>query len=300
MKKIVVLVLALAGQAALWAGYASVPQVAVTENDTLIVIKHPEKVTIQKGKDRFGIEIEGREGESDFRYSHKMEVASNSSVITEEQNPNWDFKIPFLNKKEKKRSTNEIRFGSFGFGWVNAVNVAEGLNVDMGSSYELMIDHLLSWKYDPWYSGTSFSIGFGLNWKNYRMTGGTRFIKEGAKIVLGDYPEGADIKFSRIKVFSLTVPLMVSQVLSRKISLSVGPVVNFNTHASMKTRYTLNGKKEKLTDNNIHQNRVTVDLMALLNIKSVGLYVKYSPTNVLDTEYGPKFKSLSTGLTLFY
>lgn len=296
MKKIVFLALAL--YAAILTSYAATQQETV--NDTVIVIRNPERVTIEKGESHFGIEVEGREEDPDFRYSHRMEITPDVSVITEEKNMNWDFKVPFLGKKEKRRSSNEVHSGGFGFGLVNAMNAADGLNVDMGASYELMIDHLFSWAYYPWRNGTSFSVGLGFSWRNYRMTGKTCFLKENENLVLEAYPEGADIKFSRLKVFSLTVPLMYNQVVYKKISFSAGAVVNFNTHASLKTRYKLEGKKVKLTDNNIHQNRVTVDFMAQLNFNDIGFYVKYSPSNVLNTEYGPKFTSLSTGITLFY
>lgn len=296
MKKILFLALAL--QAAILTGHANSDRESV--KDTIIVIRNPEQVIIEKGESHFGVEVQGREADPDFRYSHKMEVSPNSSVITEEKNINWDFKVPFLNKKEKNRPKDEFQVGGIAFGLVNAVNAAQGINVDMGASYELMADRLLNWEYYPWRNGTSFSIGFGFCWRNYRMTGKTSFIKENENLVLGEYPEGADIKFSRIKVFSLTVPLMFNQVIYHRISFSVGPVINFNTHGSLKTRYKLDGKKVKLTDNNIHQNRVTVDFMAQLKFNDIGFYVKYSPSNVLNTEYGPKFSSMSTGITLFY
>ena len=132
------------------------------------------------------------------------------------------------------------------------------------------------------------------------MTGRTRFIQEGDNLVLGDYPEGAEIKFSRLKVFSLTVPLMINQSLGRKVVLSVGPVINFNTNGSSKTRYTLGGEKVKEKSNNIHQKSMTIDLMTKLRFKSIGMYAKYSPSDMLNTEFGPKFRSFSTGITLFY
>lgn len=147
---------------------------------------------------------------------------------------------------------------------------------------------------------TSVSLGFGMTWRNYRMTGRTRFIQEGDNLVLGDYSEGAEIKFSRLKVFSLTVPLMINQSLGRKVVLSVGPVINFNTDGSLKTRYTLGGEKVKEKSNNIHQKSMTIDLMTKLRFKSIGMYAKYSPSDMLNTEFGPKFRSFSTGITLFY
>ena len=273
---------------------------ANTLQDTTIVVNNAKKVTIEKKRNSMAVKVEGTEENPDYFYSQRMEVDSTAAVIIEEKNADWDFNIPFINKKSKtKKYRRNLCVGGFGFGVVNAMDAPEGMDVDMGSSYELSLDHLLRFNYNI-LPTTSVSMGFGMTWRNYRMTGRTRFIMEGDNLVLGAYPEGADIKFSRLKVFSLTVPFMINQSLGRKMVFSVGPVVNFNTHASLKTRYTLNGEKVKETDNNIHQNRMTIDLMAKLRFKSLGLYAKYSPSDMLNTEYGPKFRSFSAGITLFY
>ena len=246
------------------------------------------------------VKIEGSADNPDYFYLQKMEVDSTAAFIIEEKSADWDFTIPFVGKKDEDyKHRTQLCVGSFGFGMVNAINASDGMKVDMGASYEFSLDHLLRFNYNV-LPATSVSMGFGMTWRNYRMTGRTRFIKEGDKLVLGAYPEGSDIKFSRLKVFSLTVPFMINQSLGRKVVFSVGPVVNFNTHASLKTRYTLNGEKVKEKNNNIHQNRMTVDLMAKLRFNSLGVYAKYSPSDMLNTDFGPKFRSFSTGITLFY
>ena len=275
-------------------GYAN------TLQDTIIVVNNAKKVTIEKKRNSMAVKVEGTSDNPDYFYSQRMEVDSTAAVITEEKNANWDFNIPFINKdSKKKKHRGNLCVGGFGFGVVNAMDAPEGMDVDMGASYEFSLDHLIRFNYNV-LPTTSVSMGFGMTWRNFRMTGRTRFIKEGDKLVLGSYPEGADIKFSRLKVFSLTLPFMVNQSLGKNVVFSVGPVVNFNTHASLKTRYKLNGEKVKETDNNIHQSRMTVDLMAKLRFKSLGIYAKYSPSDMLNTEFGPKFRSFSTGITLFY
>ena len=273
---------------------------ANTLQDTTIVVNNAKKVTIEKKRNSMAVKVEGTEENPDYFYSQRMEVDSTAAVIIEEKNADWDFNIPFINKNSKtKKYRGNLCVGGFGFGVVNAIETSEGMDMDMGASYEFSLDHLLRFNYNV-LPATSVSMGFGMTWRNYRMTGRTRFIKEGDKLVLGAYPEGSDIKFSRLKVFSLTVPFMINQSLGRKVVFSVGPVVNFNTHASLKTRYTLNGEKVKEKNNNIHQNRMTVDLMAKLRFNSLGVYAKYSPSDMLNTDFGPKFRSFSTGITLFY
>jgi hypothetical protein len=273
---------------------------ANTVQDTIIVVNQAKKVTIEKKHNSMAVKVEGSAENPDYFYSQRMEVDSTAAVIIEEKNADWDFNIPFINKNSKtKKYRGNLCVGGFGFGVVNAIETSEGMDMDMGASYEFSLDHLLRFNYNV-LPPTSVSMGFGMTWRNYRMTGSTRFIKEGDKLVLGAYPEGSDIKFSRLKVFSLTVPFMINQSLGRKVVFSVGPVVNFNTHASLKTRYTLNGEKVKEKNNNIHQNRMTVDLMAKLRFNSLGVYAKYSPSDMLNTDFGPKFRSFSTGITLFY
>lgn len=273
---------------------------ANTVQDTIIVVNQAKKVTIEKKHNSMSVKVEGSEDNPGYFYSQRMEVDSTAAVIIEEKNADWDFNIPFINKNSKtKKYRGNLCVGGFGFGVVNAIETSEGMDMDMGASYEFSLDHLLRFNYNV-LPATSVSMGFGMMWRNYRMTGRTRFIKDGDKLVLGAYPEGSDIKFSRLKVFSLTVPFMINQSLGRKVVFSVGPVVNFNTHASLKTRYTLNGEKVKEKNNNIHQNRMTVDLMAKLRFNSLGVYAKYSPSDMLNTDFGPKFRSFSTGITLFY
>ena len=273
---------------------------ANTVQDTIIVVNQAKKVTIEKKHNSMSVKVEGSEDNPGYFYSQRMEVDSTAAVIIEEKNADWDFNIPFINKNSKtKKYRGNLCVGGFGFGVVNAIETSEGMDMDMGASYEFSLDHLLRFNYNV-LPATSVSMGFGMTWRNYRMTGRIRFIKEGDKLVLGAYPEGSDIKFSRLKVFSLTVPFMINQSLGRKVVFSVGPVVNFNTHASLKTRYTLNGEKVKEKNNNIHQNRMTVDLMAKLRFNSLGVYAKYSPSDMLNTDFGPKFRSFSTGITLFY
>ena len=273
---------------------------ANTVQDTIIVVNQAKKVTIEKKHNSMSVKVEGSEDNPGYFYSQRMEVDSTAAVIIEEKNADWDFNIPFINKNSKtKKYRGNLCVGGFGCGVVNAIETSEGMDMDMGASYEFSLDHLLRFNYNV-LPATSVSMGFGMTWRNYRMTGRTRFIKDGDKLVLGAYPEGSDIKFSRLKVFSLTVPFMINQSLGRKVVFSVGPVVNFNTHASLKTRYTLNGEKVKEKNNNIHQNRMTVDLMAKLRFNSLGVYAKYSPSDMLNTDFGPKFRSFSTGITLFY
>ena len=258
---------------------------------------------VKHNDERVKVEVYGIPENPDYYYSYARSGQAFDNEIVSEGSTNWDFKIPFVDNK--KKTTRKPRFsfevGGVGVGFVNAMNAPAPMDVDMGSSYEIFADHILNLRCYPWATkNTSFSIGFGIGWRNYRMTGRTRFLKEGDRLTLAPYPDGADIDFSRIKVFSLTFPLRFRQELSRHFSYSLAAILNLNTYASAKTHYDLDGTPVRDVQKRIHPSRVTVDFMGQVQFHSVGLYVKYSPCRMLNTDFGPDFSHLSAGITLFY
>ena len=279
---------------------------ANTRIDSTIVIRKPNEVHITEGRGYINVEVRGREGNEAYLYS--ISKGSNTSIMSE-KSKSWDFRIPFVDKKIEASSSPQYkraRFSlniidglQFGMGLVSATSQAPGMDINMSNAgFEFFLNNLVMWEYRP-IKNTSLTMGFGVDWRNYRMKGYTRFIKEGTNITLGAYPEDADINFSRLKIFSLTLDLMLRQRLFGHVSMAAGPVVNFNTSGTLKTRYTLvngdNRESIKERNRNIHQNAVTVDFKGELKIDPIAFYIKYSPMNVLDTNYGPKFRSISAG-----
>ncbi len=116
------------------------------------------------------------------------------------------------------------------------------------------------------------------------------------------YPEEVEPRSSRIKVFSLGIPLLISQKFGRSgMGVTAGAILNFNTHASLKTDYrTANGNEIEEYAEGFHHRRITVDLFGCLQFwKSCGLYVRYSPQSVLQGHNSPQFRPLSAGIMLF-
>ena len=96
------------------------------------------------------------------------------------------------------------------------------------------------------------------------------------------------------------MPLQIHFALGGAWYFSCGPELSFNTYASLKTRYSLDGEKQKIEANHLHRNKVTWGLMCDLTYNRIGVYFKYSPCNVLQPEYGPKFKSITAGLKISF
>lgn len=276
---------------------AALPVAAALPEDTVVTVTRPDSVILLQSDSTVHLSIYGREDDDTYRFDYDKKFSPEGRVVTHQKTSGLDFTLPFL-RPEGQRGKSYFSMGGVGFGFVNALGAPEPMNVNMAASYEVFADLLTYGRYVG--PNADLSMGFGINWRNYRMNGRTRFVMDGNGISLAPYPDGADIDFSRIKVFSLTFPFRYTQHLSRNFTYSLAAILNVNTYASLKTHYTLDGEKHHSVFKNIHQTPVTVDFMGQIQFHSIGLYVKYSPCRMLNTDFGPDFSHLSAGITLFY
>lgn len=276
---------------------AALPAAAALPEDTVVTVTRPDSVILLQSDSTVHLSIYGREDDDTYRFDYDKKFSPEGRVVTHQKTSGLDFTLPFL-RPEGQRGKSYFSMGGVGFGFVNALGAPDPMNVNMAASYEVFADLLTYGRYVGPHA--DLSIGFGINWRNYRMNGRTRFVMNGDCIGLSPYPGGADIDFSRIKVFSLTFPFRYTQHLSKHFTYSLAAILNVNTYASLKTHYTLDGEKHHSVFKDIRQTPVTVDFMGQVQFHSVGLYVKYSPCRMLNTDFGPDFSHLSAGITLFY
>lgn len=232
-----------------------------------------------------------------------------SSVYDDEQPGGWNFEVPFgsvtYSHSAGCTSFEADVVSSFSFGFIAGVNQKDGVGIDMGQSYEMEWGNVISASTRLGRKGL-VRIGLGFDWRNYRMTNNQMFLKDGPTGVITVAPMNAENvgstaaniepQFSRIHTFSLSVPLKFYYKISRKAHIAMGPELYFTPHASLKTRFKEDGNKVKLTDKNLHFNRFSVGLGAEVSVCKIGVYYKYNPFNVLSSDFGPGFNSMTVGL----
>ena len=196
----------------------------------------------------------------------------------------------------------EVITGGLGIGLVNAAGQSPALGLQWAKSFEISWLNALAVRYSARWQ--SLSLGLGFDWRNYKITTSDHRLCPNGEggIGIAPYPDGTHNGASRIKVFSLGLPLLYTQKIPRTtLSVTIGGILNFNTHASLKTWYTNpDGNHTEEYSEGFHHRRVTADLFGSLNFfKGNGIYVRYSPQSVLQGHNSPQFKPLSVGLILF-
>ena len=279
---------------------ATANAVEVSENDTLTILK-PKKVRIITGDSIQKIKVYGREGEDKYTYESKILLVDSNYVSEESINKDtWTF--DFIKSKShgtgypmKQRNLSS----RLGFGLCYGANADYKGPQSVGSSWEIMwtIAEIEKYGYGK---HNGFSIGFGVNWRNFRIDGRSKFVKlDDGTITEEGLPAGYDNDFSRIKVFSLTIPVMW-KYRTKQVTFGLGPVFNINTYASIKNRYwDAEGEKHKQIFKKIHQRPITVDIMAEVSFHNwFSIYGKFSPMTILNSTYANdvNFQPVSFGI----
>ena len=279
---------------------ATANAVEVSENDTLTILK-PRKIRIITGDSIQKIKVYGREGEDKYTYESKILLVDSNYVSEESINKDtWTF--DFIKSKShgtgyplKQRNLSS----RLGFGLCYGANADYKGPQSVGSSWEIMwtIAEIEKYGYGK---HNGFSIGFGVNWRNFRIDGRSKFVKlDDGTITEEGLPAGYDNDFSRIKVFSLTIPVMW-KYRTKQVTFGLGPVFNINTYASIKNRFwDADGEKHKQMFKKIHQRPITVDIMAEVSFHNwFSIYGKFSPMTILNSTYANdvNFQPVSFGI----
>lgn len=190
----------------------------------------------------------------------------------------------------------DVVTGGFCLGPVSGLGCPEEMDVKTWKSWEIAWLYMIGLRVSN--SRNSLTVGLGMTWRNYSITS-HQFIKDNGGISFAPFPENTQDKSSRLKIVSLNIPVLYEVRLAKHVGLTVGPVFNFTTHSSLKTKYSYDGNKTTLTSNDISARRFTIDILGSIRYRDIGVYTRYAPMHALQTGCGPRFSSLTAGLILF-
>ena len=237
------------------------------------------------------LEVAGAGNNKDFHYRYSTEYDNTMPDSIDD-----DFNIPFFStisaKKHSKISVDWFTSLGMHYGFVNMSGAGDISN--MASSAEIGVLNPISmavvfphrWR---------ITTGLGFGWKGYRLNSSSRFVIDDAGLMtLAPYDKNSYDRLSRLKIFYLDIPIMVKKTMG-DFSVCAGGVVNFNVYGSVLTRYRIDNALYKTCSQGINQQKVTFDFMAVVQLYDIGIYLKYSPCNVLKKGNLPEFRSMSIG-----
>lgn len=272
--------------------------------DTLLKVDNPSRLVITENRDGSVITVTGKEDNESFQavvktdYPRNSSVSSNQSVLTSSR-----VELPGFEYGGRRGSHGwKCYVDGICIGLSNPTGLSAPKGLQWSKSLEIGWLSCLAVGYS--WGSTALTLGLGFDWRNYKITTSDRYLTPTPDkgidwAAAGTLPEGSHLKNSRLKVFSLQLPLLFRVRIPRScLRMKLGPVFNFNTHASLKTNYEdIAGNEAVLFTKAINPRRFTLDFLGSVSLSNiVGIYVRYSPMNVMDAADGINFKPLTVGV----
>lgn len=265
------------------------------ENDTIVRISDPERIEIKTDGDSLRITAKGmREGYGYgvFTYTY--------SKLAENSGDDWEINLPFLNsrrdnsRRRKSGTRFSVRwFDNFYVGGVIGLDKPEG----MKGGWEIGVDNIVGLYCSICKGGPVVSLGAGLGYRSMNYGQGMMLAQSGKTLMIVPVDEAVRSASSRLHLFRLSVPFMITQSLVCGMKLRVGAILNLNTYTSATTKISSSRKSQKDSFHSLEQRFATPDFLgSLVLFDNFGVYVRWSPVSLFSQAWGPRYKAISVGV----
>ncbi len=219
-----------------------------------------------------------------------------------------DWGLNLFNKNKRRYYYADAHWDAIGWGFTTVTNGVrfndiDGVTLKAECSNEFYINPI-EVSLSLYKKNLMIYTGFGLSWKNFYFDNDTRLVEQNDITVVQSAPAGTTYKKSRLRVFSLNMPLALEwqqKVGRHRVYVSTGILAGFNLFRSQKLKYKdANGKKVKQYSRGLNVSRISFELMAQVGLDNVGVFVKYSPMDLFEHGKGPKTQTASLGLQLSF
>lgn len=221
---------------------------AFEQTDTIVNVCDAKQVSVVTSDSLLEVNINGQKDNPSYRFNFRHPLSERATTVISESS-DWDFSffsMPGSKKWQPNKSRHlDVNTTYIDLGLSSTVNADSRLNVNMGSSWEIYLNLCSLIGIEG--KKSALNLGFGFGWRNFRLKDDVRFCKTGNKISLENYPENAEIDFSRVKLFHMSFPLSFSYALGKTGYADIAVIPNLNTYASIKTRYKLDGDRQKIS-----------------------------------------------------
>ncbi len=226
------------------------------------------------------------------------------------------------NSFERRRTTNAItiplptwdrdfsaHWAGFGMGFANLadgtnINDIDGVSLDSGESLEYNLNFFEhSFRISSRYNW-AIVTGMGMRWSRYRLDENAYFKEVDGITTLIPAPEGITYNSSKLNITSLTIPVLLEWQSPRcggnRFFMSLGVVGVVKTASSSRISYrdASGNKQSEKVDTGMNIRPITMDFLFQTGYDWIGMYIKYSPMSLFESNKGPKVQPVSIGLQL--
>jgi len=255
-------------------------------HDTVTVITAPNRVIITETSTGTRVKVEGQKDDDNYSYTYSVQHASNDTVHT---TSDWELNLPFMKSSNKDYHWSIVSSGLyFGAGLSTSYDL-------VNNSFNWGILNIASLNYNTLH-GQQFSIGVGYDNKRFSLKRPNCFVMDEETNIVGieSYPEGTVDRSSIISVRTIQFPLQFQQFIGKKFHFTLGGTMNWNVYAKCNTHYKVNKTHHDVSYRGIKQNKLTFDVYGALSYNRLGIYCRYSPSDLFKKGYGPEIKNTWT------
>lgn len=179
-----------------------------------------------------------------------------------------------------------------------------GMGVDhsweaINNSFEVGLLNIAALNYNSLH-GQNISLGVGIHHRSYSIKRPLMLVREeGSSVVTTDFYPNQNVdkikdRSSNLNMWAVQFPLMFNQKIYKKLSFSLGAIMDWNFKACVDNHYELDKVEHDTRYNGLKQNKLTFDFMGGINLKAIGVYCRYSPSKFFKDGYGPEIKNTWT------
>lgn len=287
--------------------FTSLAASATVPADTVKVISNPRSVIVTEDTAGTHISVIGAGQDSTYHYAYDVNHGADTRITTT-QNEDHDitFRVPF-GKTDTTAAKHHFEvvsagiYSNFGLGW-NHVKGSQEFKDNIGHMVEFGILDLIGLRYNSDF-GLGFTLGFGLEARRIRLhTGGLMDKDENRNLIITPLPEGGHDVTSRLRIFSLQFPLIMSQSFgqSRDFKIFAGGAMMVNTGMRIENSYKLGDVRHNDQITGFNRRKISFDVLGGFSYDGLGWYVRWRPQSVFKSGYEPEITNFSTGVMLFF
>ncbi len=230
--------------------------------------------------------------------AHVAEAAVEATAAADEETNNLTYDHPFKSDDEKTKHWSIITNGFYmGMGvkhnW-DAIN----------NSFEVGLLNFAAVNYNSLH-GQNLSLGVGIHHRSYSMKRPVMLVRDNFSdaVIMSTYPDNdVDMiknRSSNLNMWTVQFPLMFTQKIVKKLDITVGGILNWNTYARVDNHYEIDKVEYDTKFKGLKQKKISFDVMGALSWNELGVYCRYSPGKFFEDGHGPEIKNTWTlGLTL--